>query len=75
MHEEQLTTVAQLRAFLDGTEAVRFEPRGDDDARYAFIAKVIKRLGYGGLPRAEKGGRITRQTAHRVYEIEAPAQQ
>ncbi|MHB8565392.1 MAG: hypothetical protein ACYDDA_15995 [Acidiferrobacteraceae bacterium] len=36
MNEQELKTVAQLRAFLDGTQEVRFEPMGEDPARYAF---------------------------------------
>jgi transposase InsO family protein len=55
MHAEQLTTVAQLRTFLNGTEEVRFEPRDSDAGRYAFIAKVVKRFDYARLPRTEKG--------------------
>lgn len=55
MQTEELTTVAQLRAFLDGTAEVRFEPSGEDTERYAFIAKVVKRFGYARLPRREKG--------------------
>lgn len=29
MNEQKLSTVAQLRAFLEGTEEVRFEPFGE----------------------------------------------
>lgn len=45
MSEQQLNTVAQLRAFLNGTPEVQFEPIGEDTERYAFIAAVLKRLG------------------------------
>lgn len=55
MNEQQLSTVAQLRAFLNGTQEVRFEPIGEDTERYAFIAAVLKRLGYRQLKRPEKG--------------------
>jgi transposase InsO family protein len=55
MNEEKLRTVAQLRAFLNGTLEVRFEPLGEDAQRYAFVAKVVRRLGYGRRKRAEKG--------------------
>src|SRR3990170_4633790 len=55
MNEQQLTTVAQLRAFLNGTQEVRFEPKDEDSQRYAFIAAAVKRLRYGRLSRAEKG--------------------
>ena len=44
MNEDKLRTVAQLRAFLGGTLEVRFEPLGEDAQRYAFVAKVVRRL-------------------------------
>lgn len=55
MNEKDLKTVAQLRAFLDGTQEVQFEPIGEDPERYAFIAAVVQRLRYGRLPRPDKG--------------------
>lgn len=55
MKEARLSTVAQLRAFLDGTEEVQFEPLDDDTQRYDFVAAVVRRLGYKQLKRADKG--------------------
>ena len=55
MNEQQLCTVAQIRAFLDGTREVQFDPIGEDSKRYAFIGAVVRRLRYGGLSRVEKG--------------------
>ena len=56
MNEQMLSTVAQLRAFLDGTEEVRFEaPEERGGGRYAFVTEVVKRLRYRQLKRAEKG--------------------
>jgi transposase InsO family protein len=55
MNETQLKTVAQLRAFLDGTLDVRFQPIGDDGGRYDFIAAALKRLPYRRLGRPDKG--------------------
>jgi len=55
MNEQQLSTVAHLRAFLDGTQEVQFEPLGEDSARYAFIVEVVKRLRYRRLKRPDKG--------------------
>lgn len=55
MNEQRLNTVAQLRAFLNGTQEVQFEPQGEDSQRYAFIAAVVARLRYGRLSRPEKG--------------------
>jgi len=55
MHEQELKTVAQLRAFLDGTQEVRFEPIGEDIGRYAHLSAVVKRLRYRRLSRPDKG--------------------
>lgn len=55
MNEQRLNSVAQIRAFMDGTQEVRFEPIGDDEQRYAFIASVVNRLHYRALARADKG--------------------
>ena len=55
MNEQHLSTVAQIRAFLDGTREVQFDPIGEDSKRYAFIGAVVRRLRYGSLSRVEKG--------------------
>jgi len=54
MNETRLNTVAQLRAFLDGTVAVQFQPGSDDVQRYDFIATVLKRFAYRRLRRRDK---------------------
>ena len=53
MNESRLTTVAQLRAFLEGTLEVQFCPLHNDTQRYADA--LLKRLRYAQLPRADKG--------------------
>ena len=56
MNEQKLNTVAQLRAFLEGTEGVRFDVLGEDDKRrYFFIVEVVKWLHYRRLKRPDKG--------------------
>jgi len=55
MNEKDLKTVAQLRAFLDGTQAVQFEPMGADTGRYAHLSAVVKRFRYARLRRPDKG--------------------
>ena len=55
MNESQLKSVAQLRAFLDGTSAVQFRPCSGDAERYALIVAVLKRLAYRRLGRVDKG--------------------
>jgi len=55
MNETKLSTIAQLRGFLEGTCEVQFERTGDDAERYAFIGSVIRRFGYRRRSRADKG--------------------
>ncbi len=52
MNDEQLHTLAQLQAFLDGTITVDFAVAADE--RYDFIGRTVRRLGYGRLKRANK---------------------
>ena len=54
MNEKKLNTVAQLRAFLEGTEEVQFDSLGEDK-RYVFVAEVVRRLRYRYLLRSDKG--------------------
>ena len=52
MNDEQLSTLAQLQAFLDGTVTVAFSVTPEQ--RYDFIARTVRRFGYGRLKRAQK---------------------
>jgi len=52
MNDEQLYTLADLQAFLDGTVTVDFAVAAA--ARYDFIARTVRRFGYGRLKRADK---------------------
>ena len=52
MKDEQLSTLAQLRAFVDGTAVVDFAVTGE--ARYDFIARTVRRFGYARLKRPDK---------------------
>ena len=52
MNDEQLHTLAQLQAFLDGTIEVDFAVAADE--RYEFIARTARRFGYSRLKRADK---------------------
>lgn len=52
MNDEQLKTLADLRGFLEGTVTMDFTVA--DDTRYAFIARTVKRFGYGRLKRSDK---------------------
>jgi len=53
MNDKQLATLAQLRAFLDGTVAVDFAVATSE--RYGFIARTLRRFGYRLLSRTGKG--------------------
>ncbi len=55
VNDEQLHTLAQMRAFLDGTVALEFAVAVQE--RYGFIARTVRRLGYARLKRAEKAAR------------------
>ena len=52
MNDEQLHTLAQIGAFLDGTVAVEFAVALEE--RYGFIGRTVRRFGYARLKRAEK---------------------
>ena len=53
MNDEQLHTLAELQSFLDGTVTIDFAVA--PAARYDFIARTMRRFGYGRLKRAGKG--------------------
>jgi len=52
MNDEQLRTLADLEAFLDTTVAMDFTVAADQ--RYEFIARTVRRFGYGRLKRSGK---------------------
>jgi hypothetical protein len=70
MNESKLRDVEQLRAFLAGTAAVRFQPAAEDAQRYAHIVAVLDRLGYGRLRRADKSV-VLRYLKHLTRAIRA----
>ena len=53
MEEAKLQTLAQVKAFLDGTNEIAFQvPKAE---RNQFIERVLKRFGYARHGRADKG--------------------
>src|ERR1035437_587571 len=52
MNDEQMHTLAQMQAFLDGTVTADFAVAVEE--RYGFIARTVRRFGYPRLKRAEK---------------------
>jgi len=53
MNDNQMRTLDQLRAFLEGTLAVDFSVVANE--RYDFITRTVRRFGYARLRRTEKG--------------------
>ena len=54
MNDEHFKTLAQVRAFLDGTQAVEFSLH-NQQARYDFIRRSLIRFRYHQLSRPDKG--------------------
>ena len=52
LNDQQLRTLEQLQAFLDGTAPMDFTITGDE--RYAFITRTLRRFGYARLRRPQK---------------------
>ena len=50
----RLRTIGQLRAFVEGNEAVDFQPENRDEA-YGFVREALERYGYRGLGKRDKG--------------------
>ena len=50
----RLRTIGQLRAFVEGNEAVDFQPRDRDEA-YGFVRDTLERFGYRHLGKRDKG--------------------
>jgi len=52
MNDEQVHTLAQMQAFVDGTVALEFAVAVEE--RYGFIARTVWRFGYARLKRPDK---------------------
>ena len=50
----RLRTIGQLRAFVEGNEAVDFQPRDREEA-YGFVRDTLERFGYRHLGKHDKG--------------------
>ncbi len=55
MNEVQVRTLEQVRQVVAGTQALQFRRAESDEGRYAWIASVLGRFGYGRLKRCERG--------------------
>ncbi len=55
MDETRLKTIRDIKDFLGACSVVQFSPAGDDADRYAHISRVLKRLDYPRLGKADKG--------------------
>jgi transposase InsO family protein len=63
MNDENLKTVEQIKRFLEGSEAVEFRALAVEE-KYEWIEKVLMRIRYHRLSRAEKG--VIRQYIQKV---------
>lgn len=55
MNAEDLTTIDQLIAFLDGTQLVAFEVASNKDSRYQWIQRTLVKFHYLSLSKQDKG--------------------
>ena len=54
LHVERLRTPEQIRAFLNGSEPMDFNPVSRDEA-YAFVSRTLSRFGYARLGKPDRG--------------------
>jgi transposase InsO family protein len=54
MNDNHIKTLAQVRAFLEGTQAVEFSLQTKTE-RYDFIRRILIRFAYHGLSKRDKG--------------------
>ena len=55
MNIEDLTTIDQVIAFLEGTQRVAFEVADDKDSRYRWVQRTLVKFHYLSLSRPDKG--------------------
>ena len=68
MEEAKLTTLAQIKAFLDGTSEIAF--RISKEERNPFIERVFKRSGLTGCIRiVRRSGRCQRRVSHQCVGL------
>lgn len=55
MKLDNLNTIAQMEAFLEGSQAVAFAVATNKDERYQFVGRLLSRFAYSRLKRRDKG--------------------
>ena len=55
MNEAQVRTLEQVRRVLEGTQSLEFRRAEDDEGRYTWIERVLRRFDYRQLPRSHRG--------------------
>jgi transposase InsO family protein len=58
MNDQHITTLTQVRSFLDGTQAIEFSLRTQSE-RYDFIRRILIRFAYHTLSKPDKGLLLT----------------
>lgn len=55
MNEERIGTIKQVEQFLSASALIEFSATGDDDERYGYISRMLKRFDYPGVASANVG--------------------
>ncbi len=55
MNLSHLTSIAELAAFLEGSQSVAYSHPADKTERYAFVQSVLKQFHYRALSKSDKG--------------------
>jgi len=55
MNLDRLTPIAEVEAFLDGSQPVAFRIKGSKDDRYLWIDKTLRQFHYRHLGKRERG--------------------
>lgn len=58
MNDQRITTLSQVRSFLDGTQAIEFSLRTQSE-RYDFVRRTLIRFAYHTLSKPDKGLLLT----------------
>ena len=54
LQTRRIRSMGPVRAFVEGNESVDYEHR-DRESAYAFVGEQLRRLGYKGLGKRDKG--------------------
>ena len=55
MKLDNLSTITEMEAFLNGSQAIAFAVSSNKDERYQFVESILKKFRYNQLKRSDKG--------------------